>query len=171
VPLKFRAGRSLPVRLELRVRLRRGLRRRLEVAHTKLCGSRAFWLVAYPSQSHEMLFDAHARAFAAFGGVPRAGHLRQHEDRRGQGRRGKERTVNARFEAMTGHYLFEPEFCNVASGWEKGIVEKNVQDRRGSIWREGGERRWPRSWKRSTPGWPRSAARLGRRSTTPNGPR
>jgi hypothetical protein len=27
---------------------------------------------------------------------------------------------------MTGHYLFEPEFCNVASGWEKGIVEKNV---------------------------------------------
>jgi hypothetical protein len=35
---------------------------------------------------------------------------------------------------MTGHYLFEPEFCNVASGWEKGIVEKNVRDRRSSIW-------------------------------------
>ena len=33
---------------------------------------------------------------------------------------------------MTSHYLFEPEFCNVASGWEKGIVEKNVQDRRGN---------------------------------------
>ena len=31
---------------------------------------------------------------------------------------------------MSGHYLFEPEFCNVASGWEKGIVEKNVRDRR-----------------------------------------
>ena len=40
-----------------------GLRRRLEVAHIKLCASRAFWVVAYPSQSHEMLFDAHARAF------------------------------------------------------------------------------------------------------------
>ena len=25
----------------------------------KLCASRAFWLVAYPSQGHEMLFDAH----------------------------------------------------------------------------------------------------------------
>ena len=43
--------------------------------------------------------------------------------------RGKARTINARFfvpcpgEAMTSHYLFEPEFCNVASGWEKGIVE------------------------------------------------
>jgi hypothetical protein len=22
--------------------------------------------------------------------------------------------------------MFEPDFCNVASGWEKGIVEKNV---------------------------------------------
>jgi len=29
---------------------------------------------------------------------------------------------------MTSHYLFDPDFCNVASGWEKGIVEKNVQD-------------------------------------------
>ena len=52
------------------------------------------------------------------------------------------RSVNARFEAMTGHYLFEPEFCNRAAGWEKGVVEKNVQDRRKDIWREASERRW-----------------------------
>ena len=50
-----------------------GLRRRLEVAHTKLTASRAFCLVAYYSQAHEMLFDSHARAFALFGGVPRRG--------------------------------------------------------------------------------------------------
>ena len=43
---------------------------------------------------------------------------------------------------MTSHYLFEPEFCNVASGWEKGIVEKNVHDRRRQIWREAMETRW-----------------------------
>ena len=41
---------------------------------------------------------------------------------------GKARQVNARFAAMASHYLFEPEFCNPASGWEKGQVEKNVQD-------------------------------------------
>ena len=39
-------------------------------------------------------------------------------------------------------YLFDPEFCNVASGWEKGIVEKNVQDSRRRIWQETGERRF-----------------------------
>jgi transposase len=46
------------------------------------------------------------------------------------------RVVNSRFYAMTTHYLFEPEFCNAASGWEKGIVKKNVQDSRRSVWIE-----------------------------------
>ncbi|AMS45498.1 Transposase (plasmid) [Aminobacter aminovorans] len=45
-----------------------------------------------------------------------------------------ERDVNARFLAMASHYLFEPEFCNPASGWEKGQVEKNVQDARHRLW-------------------------------------
>ena len=34
----------------------------------EICG-----LIAYPSQGHEMLFDAHTRAFAALGGIPRRG--------------------------------------------------------------------------------------------------
>lgn len=28
------------------------------------------------------------------------------------------RQINARFAAMAGHYLFEPEFCNPVSGWD-----------------------------------------------------
>ncbi len=83
-----------------------------------------------------MLFDAHACAFAAFGGNPRRGiydNMKTDIDKVG---RGKERTINARFHAMCGHYLFDPEFCNRAAGWEKekGIVEKNVQDRRRQLW-------------------------------------
>ena len=31
---------------------------------------------------------------------------------------------------MANHYVFEPEFCNPAAGWEKGQVEKNVRDSR-----------------------------------------
>jgi hypothetical protein len=34
---------------------------------------------------------------------------------------------------MTSHYVFAPEFCNPAAGWEKGQVEKNVQDSRHPI--------------------------------------
>ena len=115
----------------------------LDVAHVKLACSRAFWLVAYPTQSHEMLFDAHTRAFAAFGGVPRRGiydNMKTAVDKVG---RGRERLVNARFQAMASHYLFAAEFCNKAAGWEKGRVEKNVQDRRRQLWVEAGSRHWP----------------------------
>lgn len=80
--------------------------------------------------------------FAAFGGVPQRGiydNMKTAVDKVGVG---KKRIINARFEAMTGHYLFESEFCNVASGWEKGIVEKNVRDRRTSIWHKAISQRW-----------------------------
>lgn len=130
MPLKFGLGEAFQFDWTTECAFVGGLRLRLEVAHTKLYASCAFWLVAYPTQSHEMLFYAHARAFAAFGGVPQRGiydNMKTAVDKVGLG---KKRVINARFEAMTGHYLFEPEFCNVASGCEKGIVEKNVRDRR-----------------------------------------
>ena len=56
--------------------------------------------------------------------------------------KGKGRVVNARFAVMCAHYLFDADFCNVASGWEKGVVEKNVQDSRRRIWLEAQSRRF-----------------------------
>ena len=94
------------------------------------------------TQTHEMLFDSHAGGFAVCEGVAKRciyDNMRTAVDKVGQG---KERIVNARFEAMTGHYLFEHEFCNRAAGWEKGIVEKNVQDRRRGVLREAAKRHW-----------------------------
>ena len=35
---------------------------------------------------------------------------------------------------MASHYLFDADFCNPASGWEKGQIEKNVQDARHRLW-------------------------------------
>lgn len=72
MPLKFALGEAFQFDWSTEYAFVGGLRRRLEVAHTKLCASRAFWLVAYPTQSHEMLFDAHARAFAGLAGCPSA---------------------------------------------------------------------------------------------------
>lgn len=142
VPLVFEYGEAFQFDWSCEYVFIGGLRRRIEVAHMKLAASRAFWLVGYHTQSHEMLFDAHARAFVAFGGVPRRGiydNMKTAVDKVGPG---KERAINARFHAMCSHYLFEPEFCNRAAGWEKGIVEKNVQDRRRQIWHEAIRTRW-----------------------------
>ena len=142
VPMSYELGEAFQFDWSCEYAFVEGLRRRLEVAHVKLAASRAFVMVAYYTQSHEMLFDAHARAFEIFGGIPKRGiydNMKTAVDKVGAG---KQRSVNARFESMTGHYLFEAEFCNRAAGWEKGIVEKNVQDRRRGIWREVSERRW-----------------------------
>ena len=45
-------------------------------------------------------------------------------------KKGKGSGVNKRFAVLCAHCLFEADFCNVLSGWEKEVVEKNVQDSR-----------------------------------------
>ncbi len=142
VPLSFELGEAFQFDWSEEGLLIGGIYRRMQVAHLKLCASRAFWLVAYPSQGHEMLFDAHTRAFAALGGVPRRGIYDNMKTAVDKVIKGKGHTVNARFAVMCAHYLFDPDFCNVASGWEKGIVEKNVQDSRRRIWLEAQDERF-----------------------------
>jgi len=136
VPLTFQLGEAFQFDWSTEHLLIGGIWRQLQVAHTKLCASRAFLLLAYPTQGQEMLFDAHTRAFRVLGGVPRRGIYDNMKTAVDKVRKGKERIVNTRFSVMTAHYLFDPEFCNVASGWEKGQVEKNVQDSRKRLWQE-----------------------------------
>lgn len=73
VPLNFDLGDAFQFDWSEEGLVVGGIYYRVQVAHLKLCASRAFWLVAYPTQGHEMLFDAHTRSFAALGGVPRRG--------------------------------------------------------------------------------------------------
>ncbi len=61
------------------------------------------------------VFDAHSRSFAALGGIARRGIYDN---------------------------MIDADFCNVASGWEKGVVEKNVHDSRRRIWIEAGTQRF-----------------------------
>ena len=136
VPLSFEQGEAFQFDWSEEALVVGGIYRRMQVSHLKLCASRAFWLVAYPSQGHEMLFDAHTRSFAALGGVPRRGIYDNMKTAVDKVNKGKGRIVNARFAVMCAHYLFDADFCNVASGWEKGVVEKNVQDSRRRIWIE-----------------------------------
>jgi transposase len=142
VPLKFELGEAFQFDWSEEHLLIGGVWRKILASHLKLCASRAFVLAAYPTQSHEMLFDAHTRAFTALGGIPRRGIYDNMKTAVDKVKKGKGRIVNTRFSAMASHYLFDPDFCNVASGWEKGVVEKNVQDSRRRIWQEAGKERF-----------------------------
>lgn len=122
VPLTFRPGEAFQFDWSEDYAVLGGERTKLQVAHVKLSHSRAFLVRAYLLQTHEMLFDAHWHGFRVLGGVPERGiydNMRTAVDRVG---RGKERQVNLRFLAMANHYVFEPEFCNPASGWERAVV-------------------------------------------------
>ena len=143
VPLSFARGEAFQFDWSEEGLVIGGVWRKVQLAHMKLCASRAFWLAGYPSQGHEMLFDAHTRCLTGLGGVAGRGiydNMKTAVDRTPRKDRG--RVVNARFAAMAAHYLFEPDFCNVASGWEKGRVEKGVQDARRRIWQEAEHQRF-----------------------------
>jgi len=103
-----------------------GVMQIIKVAHFRLAFSRQMFVVAYPREAQEMVFDAHNRAFAFFGGVP----LRMVYDNLKAVVEtiftGKERLFNRRFMVLANHYLFEPVACTPASGWEKGQVENQV---------------------------------------------
>lgn len=134
VPLLFAPGEAFQFDWGEDFAVIDGLKTRLQVAHFKLSHSRASFLRAYHTQTHEMLFDAHNHAFRVFGGIPERGiydNMKTAVDKVG---RGKQRQVNRRFQTMVSHFLFEAEFCNPASGWEKGQVEKMVRDVRHALW-------------------------------------
>jgi len=134
VPLRFLPGEAFQFDWSEDWAVIGGTRMKLMVAQFKLCYSRAFILRAYPLQTHEMLFDAYNHAFAVLGGVARRGIYDNMKTAVDKVKRGKEREVNARFRTMASHFLFDAEFCNPASGWEKGQIEKTVQDARRWLW-------------------------------------
>ena len=142
VPLKFELGEAFQFDWSEEHLVIGGVWRKIMAAHLKLCCSRAFVVQAYPTQGHEMLFAAHTAAFTALEGITRRGIYDNMKTAVDKVKRGKERVVNTRFSAMASHYLFDPDFCNVASGWEKGVVEKNVQDSRPRIWAEAAKERF-----------------------------
>ena len=104
---------------------------RVKVAHMRLCASRAVYVRAYPRETQEMVFDAHARGFAFFGGVPLRGIYDNMKTAVTTVFVGKERVFNRRFLIMADHYMVEPTACSPAAGWEKGQVENQVQTIRG----------------------------------------
>jgi hypothetical protein len=98
-----------------------------------------------------MVFDAHARGFAFFGGVPLRGIYDNMKTAVAAVFVGKERVFSRRFLVMADHCMVEPTACTPAAGWEK-LYEKTS----GLITTNPAFGEWPaRLW-----GLPRQARRL-----------
>jgi hypothetical protein len=73
-----------------------------------------------------MVFDAHDKAFAFYGGVCRRGIYDNMKTAVETVFVGRAREYNRRFLQLCSHHLVEPVACTPASGWEKGQVENQV---------------------------------------------
>ena len=103
-----------------------GVTTKVQVAHIRLCHSRMPFVQVYPRQTQEMVFDAHTRAFAFFGGLCERGIYDNMKTAVETVFVGKDRQFNRRFAQMCSHYLVEPVACSPGAGWEKGQVENQV---------------------------------------------
>jgi len=126
VPLAFPVGETCQFDWSQETVELGGVVQTIKVAHFRLSYSRQMVVVAYPRETQEMVLDAHSKAFAYFGGVPKRmvyDNLKTVVDAIFVG---KERRFNRRFLTLANPYLFEPVACTPELGWEKGRVENQV---------------------------------------------
>ena len=126
VPLFFAPGEAYQFDWSHEIVLINGVTVTVKVAHVRLCHSRMMFVRAYPRETQEMVFDAHDRAFAFFGGTCTRGIYDNMKTAVETVFVGKDRQYNRRFLQMCSHYLVQPVACTPASGWEKGQVENQV---------------------------------------------
>lgn len=88
--------------------------------------SGATYVQAYPAQPQEVFFAGHVSAFEFFGGVPREIWYDNLASAVRKVLKGSKREESESFISFRTHYLYRAEYCNVASGWEKGGVEGRV---------------------------------------------
>ena len=69
VPLSFAPGEAYQFDWSHEIVVIDGVTTTVKVAHVRLCHSRMMYVRAYPRETQEMVFDAHDRAFAFFGGA------------------------------------------------------------------------------------------------------
>jgi len=125
VPLEFGPGEAQVDWGESQVE-QDGVRLKAHMFIMTLPFSNGRFVACFPRETLEFFLEGHTRAFEFFGGVPRRivyDNLKAAVTKVG---RGKQRDLNVTFEDFVRHYLFDPAFCNVARGNEKGHVENSV---------------------------------------------
>jgi transposase len=102
-----------------------GQSRKAHFAVMSLPYSDAFFIRAYPRECTETFQDAHAAAFAFFGGVPTK---TDYDNSKIAVARivGQERELTREFLRLEAHFLYSHRFCRVGRGNEKGHVESLV---------------------------------------------
>jgi len=135
VPLSFAPGEAYQFDWSHETITLQGLPLTIKAAHMKLSYSRMPFVRAYFRETQELVFDAHDKAFAFYGGACRRGIYDNMKTAVEAIFVGRARQYNRRFLQMCSHHLVEPVACTPAAGWEKGQVENQVGNLRDHLFR------------------------------------
>jgi len=89
--------------------------------------SDALYVQVFERSCQETWAEAHNRAFAFFGGVPRRMTYDNDSVLVTKVLGGRDRRLSRWFRSLQSHFLFETHFCRVQRGNEKGVVESMVK--------------------------------------------
>ena len=126
LPLEFDPGIDAQVDWGEAEAIISGKRQTVQLFVMRLCYSRRLFVMAAPSQRQEVFFDAHVRAFAAFGGVPHRITYDNLTTAVARVLEGRNREEQRSFIVFRSYYLFDSRFCTPGQGHEKGGVEHGV---------------------------------------------
>lgn len=135
VPMSFAPGEAYQFDWSHEMITLQGLPLMVKAAHMRLSHSRMPFVRAYFRETQELVFDAHDKAFAFYGGICRRGIYDNMKTAVETIFVGKARQYNRRFLQMCSHHLIEPVACTPAAGWEKGQVENQVGNLRDHVFR------------------------------------
>lgn len=126
IPLAHDPGESIEVDWGEAMVILDGVEVKAQILCVRLRWSGMAVVIAYPNQRQEAMFDGLRRALELLGGVPvrmTSDNLKQAVKRILEGRNREEQDAYLGFRT---HYLIDSNFCNPASGHEKGSVESLV---------------------------------------------
>lgn len=122
IPLSYELAEAAQIDWGEATIILNGERVKIQLFCMRLCYSAAIFVKAYYRQNEESFLDGNASGFHYFGGVPRLVIFDNAKVAVKEGF-GAHAKPQQRYRDLSAHYAFKPEFCNVASGHEKGLVE------------------------------------------------
>jgi len=122
IPLAFDPGEAMQIDFGEAYGYYKGTKILFQIFCARLCYSAMPYVFAAPRKNAETFLEGIRRAFEFFGGVPK--RLIFDNDKVAVLKNyGKSAVTQSYLQSMMAHYVFTIDFCNRASGNEKGLVE------------------------------------------------
>ena len=126
MPLEYDPGDAIQIDWGEATIYLRGERKVVQIFCGRLCYSCDIFVMACLNQNAESFLEAQQRMFDHFGGVPRRLIFDNGKVGVKEGF-GLHAVAQDYYRMFSAHYVFHTDFCNVASGNEKGLVENLVR--------------------------------------------